>query len=64
MNTVITVIAILMVADSLFTLLNLSKVESILHNVFPSLNIKKLAIIEGFAGGVILLFKVSTNSIS
>lgn len=64
MNTVITVIAILMVADALFTILNLSKVESLLQNVFPNLNVKKLAVVEGLAGGLILILKISTNSIS
>ena len=63
MNTVITVIAILMVADALFTLLNLSKVESLLQNVFPNLNVKKLAVIEGLVGGFILILKMGTGSV-
>ena len=64
MNSVITVIAILMVADALFTLFNLSKVESLLQNIFPNLNVKKLAIVEGLAGGFIILLKFSTDSIA
>jgi hypothetical protein len=64
MNTVITVMAILMVADALFTLLNLSKVESLLLNVFPNLNVKKLAVVEGLAGGFIIILKISTGSVS
>jgi len=64
MNTVITIIAILMVADALFTLLNLSKVESLLQNVFPNLNIKKLAVVEGLAGGFILILKIGTGSVT
>lgn len=52
-----------MVADSAFTLTNLSKVESILHRAFPKLNIKKTAIVEGIVGFIIILFKLSTQSL-
>ncbi|MBU2646309.1 hypothetical protein KKI24_16500 [bacterium] len=64
MHTIITIIAVLMVSDACFTLLNLSKVESILHSMFPRMNIKKLAIIEGSAGLVIILLKIGTNTVS
>ncbi|MFH2129633.1 MAG: hypothetical protein ABIK68_04605 [bacterium] len=64
MHTIITIIAVLMVSDACFTLLNLSKVESILHSMFPSMNIKKLAIVEGAAGLVIILLKIGTNTVS
>ncbi|MBT4288132.1 MAG: hypothetical protein HOD92_12420 [Deltaproteobacteria bacterium] len=63
MNLIITIIAVLMVADSLFTLANLSKVESLLHRAFPSLDIKKVAIVEGVVGFIIILVKLSTHSL-
>ena len=63
MNLTITVIGILMVTDSLFTLLNFSKVESALHKYFPNLNIKKLALVEGITGAIILMIKFFTQTI-
>jgi hypothetical protein len=64
MNLVITIIAVLMVADACFTLLNLSKVESILRSVFPRMNVKKLALVEGMAGIAIIVLKVGTDTVS
>jgi len=64
MNLVITIIAVLMVADACFTLLNLSKVESILRSVFPRMNVKKLALVEGMTGIAIIVLKVSTDTVS
>ncbi len=64
MHLVITIISVLMVADACFTLLNLTKVESILHSVFPRMNVKKLAMVEGAAGLAIIILKVSTNTVS
>lgn len=63
MNLAITLIACLMIADSLFALLNISKVKSILHKAFPNLDIKKVAIIEGVAGAIIILVKVITQTV-
>lgn len=63
MNIVITVIAVIMVVDSCFTLLNLSKVESVLQVFFPKMNVKKLAIAEGGAGLLIIIMKISTQSL-
>ena len=64
MHLVVTIIAILMIADACFTLLNLSKVESILQSVFPRMNIKKLAFVEGAAGLAIIILKIGTNTVS
>ncbi len=64
MNTIITIIAVLMISDACFTLLNLTKVESMLHSIFPRMNVKKLALIEGVTGLVIIILKVSTDTIS
>lgn len=64
MNLVITIIAVLMVSDAAFTLLNLSKVESFITNYFPNMDVKKLAVVEGAAGLVILLLKLATGTIS
>lgn len=64
MHLVITIIAILMVADACFTLLNLSKIESILHAIFPRMNVRKLAVIEGAAGLIIIILKIGTDTIT
>jgi len=64
MNLLTTFIAILMFADSLFTLMNLAKVESWLNDYFPNLDIRKLALVEGAAGLLILLMKLATQSFS
>lgn len=64
MHIFITIIAVLMVSDACFTLLNLSKVESMLHSIFPRMNVKKLALIEGAAGLLIIVLKISTNTVS
>ncbi len=64
MHTIITVVAVLMISDACFTLLNLTKVESMLHNIFPRMNVKKLAMIEGIAGLVIIILKIGTHTIS
>lgn len=64
MNLAITVVAVLMVSDASFTLLNLNKVESLLKRYFPNMDIKKLAVLEGVVGLVILLLKISTGTLS
>lgn len=63
MNLFITIIAVLMVSDAAFTLLNLTKVESFISNYFPKMNVKKLAIVEGAAGGAVLFLKLATGTI-
>lgn len=63
MNLTITIVAVLMIIDALFTLVNLSKVESLLHRAFPNLDIKKVAIIEGFVGFIIISIKISTHTL-
>ena len=64
MHTIITIIAVLMISDACFTLVNLTKVESMLQSLFPSMNVKKLTMIEGVAGLVIIILKIGTNTIS
>ncbi len=64
MNLAITIVAVLMVSDASFTLLNLNKVESLLKRYFPNMDIKKLAVLEGVVGLVILLLKISTGTLS
>lgn len=64
MHLIITILAVLMISDAAFTLLNLSKVESLLHNYFPKMDVKKLAMVEGGAGMIILLLKVFTGTVS
>jgi len=64
MNTITTIIAIFMVGDALFTLLNLAKVKTLLYSMFPTLNIKKVALCEGIVGVTILLIKISTDTIT
>ena len=63
MNTLISIFATIMIVDSLFTLLNLSKVESVVKVFFPEMNIKKLAMVEGLVGIIIILIKFSTNTL-
>lgn len=63
MNIFITIIALLMLIDALFTLLNLSKVESMIHSLFPHLEVKKIALIEGVVAFIILILKVTTHSL-
>ena len=64
MNLVITFIAILMVADALFTLTNLAKVETWLSDYFPNLDVRKVAMVEGAVGLFILALKLSTRTLS
>lgn len=64
MHLAITVISVLMISDAAFTLLNISKVESFLKEYFPSMNVKKLAMVEGAAGALILLLKIATGTIT
>lgn len=64
MNLLTSFIALLMLADSLFTLANLAKVESWLNDYFPDLNVRKLALVEGVVGLMILLFKFTTSSLA
>jgi len=61
---VITIVAVLMVADAAFTLANLSRVESILQAVFPRMNVKALALVEGGVGLVIILLKLGTETVT
>jgi len=61
---IITIIAVLMISDACFTLLNLTKVESMLHSIFPRMNVKKLAMIEGITGLVIIILKIGTHTVS
>ena len=60
---VIAIIAILMVADASFALLNLTKIESSLHTIFPKMNVKTLAATEGIVGAAILIIKFATQTI-
>ena len=64
MKLLTTIIALLMVTDAAFALLNLSKIESFLLSQFPKMNVKLLAVMEGVAGLVILIVKIGTRSIS
>ena len=64
MNTITSIIAIFMIGDALFTLLNLSRVKSLINSMFPSLDIKKVAIVEGLVGALILVLKVSTRTVT
>ncbi len=64
MNLIITIVAVLMISDAAFTLLNLNKVESLLQARFPKMNVKKLALVEGLAGVVVLIIKVVTGTIT
>jgi hypothetical protein len=64
MHTIITIIAVLMISDAGFTLLNLTKVESMLHSIFPRMNVKKLAMLEGITGLVIIILKIGTHTVS
>ena len=52
-----------MIADAAFTLLNQSKVESVLRNAFPNLDVKKLATVEGVVGLTILSLKIATSTV-
>lgn len=63
MHTTITLIAVLMLIDALFTLLNLSKVESMIHSLFPHMEVKKIAFLEGAVAVVILTIKVLTGTL-
>jgi len=64
MHTLISIISVLMISDACFTLLNLSKIESMLHSIFPRMNVKKLALVEGVAGLAIIILKISTGTVS
>ena len=64
MNLVITIVAVLMVSDAAFALLNITKFESLLHSQFPKMNVKLLAAVEGIIGLVILFIKLATGTIS
>lgn len=64
MNLLTTIIACLMVGDAIFATLNLARLESLIHQLFPQLNLKKVALVEGLVGGAILLFKILTDSLS
>jgi hypothetical protein len=64
MNLAITIIAVLMVADAGFTLVNFDRIESLLHSLFPKMNVKKLALVEGLVGVVILVIKIKTGTVT
>ena len=64
MNLLTTFIALLMIADSIFTLANRAKVESWLADLFPNLDVAKVASIEGFVGLAILFLKLTTRSLA
>ncbi len=64
MNLFITIMAVLMISDAAFTLLNFSQVESFLQNYFPKMNIKKLAMVEGGVGAFVLFLKIATGTVS
>lgn len=64
MDLFITIIAALMVADAVFALLNLGKFESLLKAHFPNMNVKKLAVVEGSVGVVILMLKLATGTLT
>ncbi len=63
MNLITTLIAGLMVGDALFSWMNLAKLESFLSQIFPHLNLRRLALTEGGVGVFILLFKLATHSL-
>ena len=52
-----------MVADALFTILNIDRVESVLHRIFPNLDVRKVAIVEGVTGCIVIFIKISTKTI-
>ncbi len=62
LNLITTIIAFLMIADAGFTLTNLTRVETLIHQLFPQLDVKKLAWVEGLVGLVILVVKSITDS--
>ena len=64
MNLFITIVAVLMISDAAFALLNLAKFESILQSYFPNMDVKKLAIVEGATGALILVLKLITGTIA
>jgi len=64
MNLLTTIIACLMVGDAIFAFINLARLESLIHQLFPQLDLKKVALVEGTVGGVILVFKILTDSFS
>lgn len=64
MNLFITVVSVLMISDAAFTLVNLNKVQSLLHSRFPQINVKKLALVEGVVGLVVLALKIVTGTVS
>lgn len=63
MDLFLTIIAVLMVTDAAFALLNITEFESILQSQFPKMNVKKLAVVEGAVGVIILLLKIATGSV-
>lgn len=63
MNLILTIVAVLMITDAAFALLNLTKFESLLHTQFPNMNVKKLAVVEGVVGLVILVLKITTATV-
>ena len=63
MNLFTTLIAGLMVGDALFAWANLAKLESFLSQIFPNLDLRKVALVEGGVGIFILLFKLTTHSL-
>ena len=64
MNLLITIIAILMIADALFIYANYSGLEPFIAKIFPNLELKKLAIVEGVIGAIILIIKTKTGTLT
>ena len=53
-----------MIGDAIFTLTNFARVENMIHQMFPDLDLKKVAYVEGAVGLFIVLFKANTDSFS
>ena len=51
-----------MVGDAVFTLTNFARVENMIHQIFPDLDLRKIALVEGVAGLGIILIKMVTDS--
>ncbi|MDX2470870.1 MAG: hypothetical protein QNL04_09890 [SAR324 cluster bacterium] len=62
MHLLTTFIALLMVGDAVFTLTNFARVENMIHQIFPDLDLKKVAFVEGAAGLGIIVLKMITDS--
>lgn len=63
MNLFITIVAALMLGDAIFILANFSNLESFISRIFPNLNLKMMAIVEGIVGLFILFLKFKTGTL-